>query len=179
MPAVPTALEFSIGVLSPTDLDTKLGDVLRFLMRRPHAMLRQGVTQTLVTSTATPITFTTEEVDDDVDGVGGHDNAINPSRYTARYAGWYQVGGVVAYAANATGRRACWWRVTGADINASATAIPAAAANATEAVAETRQVFLNVGDYVELIGYHERGANLDTFVSAMEASSMSVLWISN
>lgn len=178
MATVPTTHTVLDGLATSSEMNTYFRDPIDFLMNRPAARVRQTATQTITTGTLTSITFTTEDLDDDPAGTGAHSTSVNTSRYTAVYPGWYQVSGVVSFAANATGVRAASWAVNGTAINASASAIPNnGAATIVDVPAPTIQVFLNVGDYVELQGYHERGANLDTFVSGQHASSMDVQWV--
>lgn len=177
MPVVPVPPTIEVGVSDTTELNL-LRDCLRFCLSPPIAELRQTVLQTLTTATATAITFTTEDVDTDVDGVGGHDNVTNNTRFTARYAGWYLVSGGVVYAVNATGPRYAWWRVNGTDVNGSTGVMNAFASNFISVQARTKLLYLNINDYVELIGYHEAGSNLDTAVSARNQSTMSVGFVS-
>jgi len=180
MPVVPGTHTVTGTVATTSEMNTFFRDPINYLLVRPHAQLLQIVVQTLTTAVAAAITFTSETVDTDVDGVGGHDNVTNNSRWTARYAGWHLLGGGVAFAANATGRRASWWQVNGTAVNGSSVAVAAAIGGLETVVpARSMQVFLNVGDYVELMGYQESGGNLNTFSSTFNASSMSVLWVTN
>jgi len=179
MPTVPQVPAVTTGIYTSSQLSA-LATATNFNARPPRAQLLQTVVQTLTTAVAAPITFTTEIIDTDYLGGSGHDNVTNPSRYTANFPGLYLLGGGAAFAANATGRRACWWQVNGIAVNGSSVAGPAAIGG-LETVVSAREieVFLNVGDYVELMGYQESGGNLNTFSSTFNASSMSVLWVSN
>jgi len=154
-------------------------DPINFLLNRPHAELRQTTTQSFVTGTNTAVQFNAEDVDTDVDGVGGHDNVTNNTRYTARYPGWYLISGVIEFNANATGTRFAWLAVNGTDVNGSVGRGIADAAGSSVTPSRPKLIFLNVGDYVELIGFQTSGGALGTVVSARDQSSMSVLWMSN
>lgn len=178
MPAVPVPPTFEVGVSDTTELNL-LRDCLSFLLNPPRAELRQTSSQTFTTSVAAATQFNAEDLDTDVDGVGGHDNAVNNTRYTARYPGWYLISGACEHNANATGDRFAWLMVNGADVNASVGFIAGDATAATPTPARTKKVFLNVGDYVELVGFQSSGANLGTSVAGRDQSSMSVQWVGN
>lgn len=169
VPAVPT---FDVGVLNTTTMN-QLSSVLSFLSAPPAALLRQTVAQSLTTATWVPITFTTE----DFDTVNGHDNSTNPSRYTAVYAGRYRCSGAVAFAASATGRRLTKWMVNGSDVNGSGIYSPATAASVAKVPAATMDIYLNVGDYLELAATQESGGTINTAVGGpTDTSIMCVRW---
>jgi hypothetical protein len=172
--AVPSSHTFVDGVLTSSEMNAYIRDPISFLLQPPLARLRQTVVQSIPSSTFTAITFTTEDVDTDVDGVGGHSNAINTSRFTSRYSGWYEIGGGVAYAANATGRRLAHFYVNGAAVNGAQVALPATAANDSAVPAKLTLVYLAVGDYVELMAYQESGGALNTFSSLGGMSTLEI-----
>lgn len=90
------------------------------------------------------LTFDVELADND----GMHDNAVNPSRITARTAGIYHITGIVGYDANASPK----WvdiRKNGATIVASVNADPVDSGSTRMHVNATLE--LAVGDYVELV----------------------------
>lgn len=143
----------------------------------PGFRLRQTSTQTLTTSVWTSLTYTVEDLDDDPDGTGGHSTSVNTSRFTARYTGWYPVGGVAGFAANATGGRMTRWAINGTALNASCTLMPSAGAgNSTHCAANADRVFLTEGDYLELQGLQASGGNLATIATGEFASSMNGHW---
>lgn len=178
MVAVPTAPTFSDGVLDTSQLN-QVRDVLRFLSTPPIADMNQTVAQTLTTSVFAAVTFTTETVDTDVDGIGGHDTSSNTSRYTARYPGWYQCSGGGGFAVNATGIRATRWAVNGTAVNGSQTAEATTAATSAEWAARTKHFYLNAGDYVELQLFQNSGGNLNTDVTTADQSHVSIRWVSS
>lgn len=167
------------AVSSSSEMNAYVRDPLNFLLKTPMAELRQAVAQVLTTGVAAAITFTASDVDQDYLGGSGHSNSVNTSRYTANYAGWYQVSGEVAYVANAVGRRAAIWTVNGTSVFSGQLAGPATAASDCEFGARTKFVFLNIGDYVELLGFQESGGNLSTLVLSNIVSGMSIRWVSN
>lgn len=176
MPTVPAVPTFSPGVLTTSQMN-QLCDAINFLHSPPIAKLRQTVAQTLTTGVNTAITFTTESVDSDVDGVGGHDNASNTSRYTARYAGWYGVAGGVSFIGNATGIRLVRFAVNGtADDASDSLLINAGAGNTQRQPSRTTMVYLNEGDYVELYATQTSGGNLNTVATAGGEQSHMTVW---
>ena len=181
MPAVPeTKAGWTNGVdaLNTTNLNAYLRDPIAFLMRPPHANLRQTATQAIANGVTTAVAFNTEDVDTDVDGVGGHSTTTTNSRYTARYAGWYQLSGGVCFASNATGYRFARWLLNGAAVPGSEVRISATATSITQVSARTVEVYLNVGDYVELGASQSTGASLSTSATDPDQSSMTVRWVS-
>lgn len=180
MPVVPTAPTISSGVVTSSQFD-QIRDAVRFSLNPPIAELKQTTLQSVANSPSNAvITFGAEDVDDDVDGVGGHSTSVDTSRYTARYPGWYQVSGHVSWAGNATGRRWTWFRVNGVNVEGSQVARAATSASDISVPAVTKQVYLSIGDYVELVAMQDSGAALDTYVGSVQAySHMSVRWVSN
>jgi hypothetical protein len=140
----------------------------------PMVHLRQTTLMSLTNNAGTAITFTTE----DVDTINGHSTSSNTSRYTPNDSGWYLLGGAVSFASNATGRRGTWWRKNGVDINGSETVIGASAAGSLTVPARTIVVQLNgTTDYVELMGFQDSGAGLNTAVTATQQPSMTAVKI--
>jgi hypothetical protein len=179
MPAVPAVPSVVSGVY-PSSSVSALVAVQSFLLKPPAAELRQIVAQTLTNSTGGAITFTASDVDQDylTASNAGHSNSVNTTRYTANFPGWYQLGGVVAFVPNATGRRANWWAVNGSTLNASQCAYAATAASDCEVATRVKQAYLNIGDYVELFGYQESGGNLNTNTTGSASSGVSIKFVS-
>ncbi len=179
MPAVPqTKATWTNGVdaLDSTNLHAYLRDPLAFLMNKPAAELRSSVTQNIPTGAFTPLTFNTEAVDTDPDGVGGHSTVTNTSRYTARYAGWYRCSASVTYATNTTGRRGMRWAVNGTAVPASAVLLPPSG-GATSAIAAPGQlIYLAEGDYLEAQAFQDSGVSLATLASSDNQSRTAVEW---
>lgn len=179
MATVPTVPEFTSGVLTSTQLN-QLSDAVSYALMPPLAKLKQTSVQTLTTSVWTSIALDTEDADTDIDGTGGHDNVTNNSRYTARYPGWYQASGGVAFAGNTTGRRGVRFAVNGSLVDASGTVIIATSPSAVTMPASADHIYLNAGDYLEIQGLQESGGNLNTAASASESRPrMTVRWVSN
>lgn len=169
-------LALGIEATLQTQIST-LQALIDFVRNKPAAELRQTVAQSISDSTWTSLTFTTEDLDTDPAGTGGHSTSVNTSRYTAVYAGWYLLGGGYSSAVNATGQRGTRWAVNGLVVSASRAFIAATAAVGFELPARMKRVFLNVGDYVELQVWQNSGAPLNTDTSSAEVgSSMSIAW---
>lgn len=180
MAIVPVLPPVTAGAVYPTSSPSALIAAAAFAQKPPMAQLRQIVAQSIASGSFVAITFTAADVDQDFAGTFGHSNSVNTSRYTANYAGWYEVSGAVAWAANATGRRASQWFVNGAGVAGSQQATPATAANDAEVPARTMMIYLNVNDYIELQGFQESGGALNTFVGSTPGQShMMVRWVSN
>jgi hypothetical protein len=181
MPVVPTVPALGDGILLPGDLNAGLIAAINFVLYKPIARLQQSVGQSLPNAAWTTLTWDVEYVDDDPDHVGGHDNAVNNSRYTARYAGHYGFGGGVSFVANAVGVRGSRWAVNGVALAASGVVVQAVttAAITTEIPATAIVFYLNLGDYVEMQAFQSSGGALLTNVSAASASSMRNSWERN
>lgn len=173
--AVPDTHDFADGIFLSSEANAYIRDPIRFLLNRPVAELRQSATQSLSNTTWTSITYDVEDLDTDA----AHSTSSNTSRFTAPYAGWYQVSGGVEFAVSATGQRGVAFAVNGTLVNASRVFVSATAATGMSVPARTKLVFLNVGDYVEVQAWQNSGGALNTFSSAEAASSMSVVWVRN
>lgn len=177
MATVPSARSWSANEdVTSTNMNSGIRDPINFLMEPPIAELRQTAAQSLTTSTWTSITFGVEDVDNDFASTGGHSTVTNTSRYTAVYAGWYFLGGGVAFASNATGIRATRWAINGSAVNGSQCTDSPITGNPHNVPGRGKFVFLAVGDYVELQGFQSSGGALNTAVSTDSQSSMSVGW---
>lgn len=153
---------------------------LSWLRNKPAAMLRQTSAQSFPASTYVPVTWQTEDLDDDPDGVGGHSTSVNASRYTARYAGWYRVGGGFSFASNATGIRHAVWAVNGTTLSGTAIAVDATAnSSSTRLPMRSLLVNLGVGDYVELWAWQGSGSSLSSDATGAGQGCMSIDFVRN
>jgi hypothetical protein len=174
MAAVPGTHDFADAQATSTEMNTFVRDPINFLLSPPIAALRQTVLQTITTATMTACLFD-EEI---IDSVDGHSTTVNTSRYTAVYAGWYQVAGGTGYAANVTNRRANRFAVNGTLVNGSGVYLPTTATSTCETPSRAFFVFLNVGDYVEFYIYQDSGGNLNTAVTTDQQCSFMIRWVS-
>ena len=162
--------------LDSTNLHAYLRDPLAFLARRPAAMLRQTAAQSIPNGSWTPVTFGVEDLDDDPDAVGGHSTSTNTSRYTARYPGWYRVGGGVGIVSNATSIRGLAVAKNGTRVLGSDVMVPAGSGASTRIATRAILVALAEGDYVELHAWQSSGGSLNTSVVDQEQPSLAVTW---
>jgi hypothetical protein len=151
---------------------------LAFLVRPPIARLRRINTQNIINNVAIAVIWEVADIDTDMEGVGGHD-AGQPTRYTARYPGWYQISGGMSFAPNATGVRVVSWSVNGSMIPGSDSLQPTLAGFSLRMAAKTELVYLAEGDYVELKGYQTSGGVLGIVASNDEQPTMNVRWVSS
>jgi|SRR5881394_3394713 len=178
MAAVPGTHDFADSQAPSTEMNTFVRDPINFLLTPPIAVLRQTVAQTITTGTMTAATFDTEDLDTNVSATSQHDNVTNNTRFTAVYAGWYQVSGGTGYSANVTNRRANRWAVNGASLSGTGVYLPTTPTGTCETPSRTFFLFLNVGDYVEFQIYQDSGGNLNTAVSTDQQTTMMVRWVS-
>lgn len=175
MPTVPAVPTFATGILTTSQMN-QIRDALTFALAPPKARLRQATLQSVPNNAFTAIAFETE----DNDSANGHDNAVNNSRYTVQYPGWYLVSGGIGFAASATGNRAVDIRVNGSMANGSQTNVPALAGGSTTQVSLSSElVYLTVLDYVEIFGFQNTGGSLNTSVTGDQQPRMNVVWKSN
>lgn len=155
---------------------------LTLLENMTAVRMRQTSVQSIANNTWTGITCTAEDLDDDPVGGASHSTSSNTSRITPAYAGWYLYGGAVAFAtAAAVSQRGAAMAVNGTLKDGTAVLLPSAlAANITIVPTRPDIVFLNgTTDYVELMGYQNAGAGLNTFATAENQSGFFICRIRN
>lgn len=176
MATVPVTRTWVAGeVVTAAHFNTNIRDVLQFLLAPPIFRGRQTSAQSIANITSVAITLDTE----DFDTAGGHSTVSNTSRYTAVYPGYYQHSGGLSYSSDATGTRAAEWGKNGTLINGGSALLSAVNGNSTRLATRTDYTFLNVGDYLELFAFQNRGSALNTAVTNQEQSTMAVKWESN
>jgi hypothetical protein len=177
MTAVPVTRTFVSGeVVLASYFNTNINGPIGFLLAPPIFEGYSAANQSLSNNTFTALTLDTEYVD----SAGGHSTVTNTSRYTAVYAGWYNVAGVASFAANATGQRAVRITVSGTTIHGGSQSLPVTTAATICALAQSDiLVFCNVGDYVEIQGFQLSGGSLNTAASGGYEPSMKTAWRSN
>jgi hypothetical protein len=117
--------------------------------------LNHNTTQGMVNNTVQAVVFNTELQDTD----GYHDTSSNTSRVTVPTSGLYSISGNVRWPTNATGARDIYFRVNGAGTFYGETDVAALASNDT-ITSSTTSIYLNAGDYLELMGYQNSGGTL-------------------
>lgn len=114
-----------------------------------------------------------------IDTDSGHSNTVNNSRYTCQVQGIYWTTGIVAFSSTGSaGRFDSVIAVNSTIIEGSGTFLTRLAATAQRQVASAL-VFLNVGDFVEIWGRQNSGANavLDTGAAGTAEPAFNVMWI--
>jgi hypothetical protein len=136
--------------------------------------LYNSTTQSVNNTTATPLTMDTEVYDTHGFHTGSSSQAVVPAGMAGKYIA---VGGTY-FPADTDGS----YRIVAIGVNGSAVAPhtrvpPKASATADPALTATAIVNLNVGDYVELIAYHDSGAaaSLGHASNAEMRSSLSLM----
>lgn len=178
MAVVPSTRTWVAGeVVTASHFNSNIRDVLLYLLSPPIMELRQTSAQTIGTGGSfAAFTFTTE----DFDSSGMHSNSVNTSRATAVYPGYYLHHGATAYGPNGTGSRGSRWAVNGTEVNSSEIMLPTVGASFNHCnPARGRFLFLNVGDYSELLGWQTSGGNLNTPAGAQAGASFGMIWESN
>jgi hypothetical protein len=158
--AVPSPYTASTGSFITAALwNTQVRDAVSFLADPPRF---SGLCTTSPTIATGSTGFTTLSIDTEIyDTEGGHSPSTNPSRYTAVYAGLYKVTYSVSYGVNSTGSRAARITVNGAQPSAPGSVIQSPTPTTVSWVgAGSFEVFLNVGDYVELGTFQTSGGNM-------------------
>lgn len=159
-------------IVTAAELNSNVRDAGNFFLSWPVFEGRQTVAQSLTNNTSTPITLDTEDIDTD----NGHSTVTNTSRYVGATAGRFEVCGKVGFASNATGTRVAWLAKNGTAINGSGTQVSAAAGGAVTLLPTPRMtVTLNgTTDYVEVLGVQTSGGALNTDVTTLDQSILSV-----
>jgi hypothetical protein len=157
---VPSPRTFAVSEVEVASYLNSIRDALLFLLNPPIGQFYQSAAQSVPNAGWTSLTFDLT----DRDTYGGHSNVTNNSRYTAIVAGVYELTGGGGFATNATGTRDVAWAKNGVLLSApGATGTSNAVTGLQSAVdVPTLQIFLNVGDYVELQAFQSSGGNLNT-----------------
>lgn len=155
MATVPTAYTWTVGeLMTASKLNSYLRDAVGFLLARPYATLTHTLAQSIPDSTNTALSFNTEVADTD----NGHSTTSTISRYVVQTAGIWTVTGSVPWNLNAVGKRECFVRTNGAfEFSSSAIVV---GANVRCSLSVTDKVACSVGDYIEIVGWHNGGAGI-------------------
>lgn len=151
---------------------------LGILANPPRVRAYQSAATTSLTSgTVTAIGFDAEDAQF-ADPQGLHSTTTNNSRFTvpSGWAGVYSYSGIVTFAGNATGARTVGVGINGVTpINGSENT--EAPGNTTQtAVLIADEVFLNVGDYLQLLAVQNSGSTLATVIALPFTSRFTVTW---
>lgn len=148
------------GGVAPASWGDTVRDDLEFLISPPQCSFEHSTTQTVATSTWTPLRGNTENYDTDtMHASGSSGTPPTDSKATATTAGKYDVNAVVEWAANATGYRSARLMVN----NTTAYPIftgPNNGGTGTLRIAAGRTLILAAGDYVVVELWQNSGGNL-------------------
>jgi len=121
---------------------------MAFLTNRPIFAMYQTVSVSAAANTWTAMPMQTVVID----GWGSY-SAQNATRYTAVDSGWYKPRGTICWSnAQTSGFRSAMVAVNGARVPGSAQDVPASP-DYTTVASKPVLVWLNSGDFVELVGY--------------------------
>lgn len=171
---VPTPRTFGVSEVETAAYLNSLRDAVTFALNPPVGQFYQSAVQSVPNGAWTSLNFDLT----DRDTYGGHSNVTNNSRYTAVVAGVYELTGGGGFATNATGTRDVAWAKNGTLLTAPGGTCTANAVSGLQTAvdAPTLQVFLNVGDYVELQAFQSSGGALNV-ATGQYGSLMGVKWI--
>jgi len=131
--------------------------------RMPRVNVGRTVAQSVPSGTPTIIGWDSESFDTD----SMHDNVTLFTRLIvpAGLTGRWRVEAQVGFAANATGTRAVWITVNGVSTRWTQSENPVNSASAGVGLYTSRELMLNAGDYVELVGFQSSGINIGVVTS--------------
>jgi hypothetical protein len=158
--AVPVPANGVAGVdVTAAFWNAQVRDSAGFLVAPPLLTMVQTAVTSIPNNAWTALGFDTNTVD----SYSGHSTTVNNSRYVAQVAGWVRACGSACFVANTTGIRGVRLAVNGTAINASAHYTdPTNAGAVTTIPTPTKNVFLNVGDYIEVHAIQTSGGALNT-----------------
>lgn len=139
---------------------------------KPRCRVYRTTAQNIAHNTQTGISFDAERVD-----TGAmHSTSVNTSRMTvpAGGAGWYDLGGHVEFAGNATGYRNLSIRLNGATYIAVENIGPVSTTVMRMSIHTEYQ--LAVGDYFELVAFQTSGAGLDVNAAGNYSAEAYMTW---
>lgn len=135
-----------------------------YLYSPPKVLVYNSAAQSIADNTLTAVTFNTEAHDTDTI----HSATSNTSRLTIVTAGYYHVKGQVSWAASTASYRMAQIRYNGSTILGQALAHPVQAAGVATIHELSKDLFLNAGDYVELMVKHQVGSAINVNGGAAE-----------
>lgn len=128
--------------------------------------------QTLTNATSTALEFDSEVFDTDT----YHDNVTNNTRLTAPTTGYYQATGAARFSASDVGARNLEIRVNGTDRYSAVSLSPNEDGTNSSSAVTFATLYLQAGDYVELMATQTSGGNLDTLASSSQTQPRFTLY---
>ncbi|SRR6266487_3263688 len=176
MGTVPSFRTWVAGeIVTAAYMNGNVRDAGNFFIGQPIVQIYQATLQSIGNSTMTSLAFDASDVDTD----SGHSNVTNNSRYTGKTAGWFQFGGGVGFAANATGARGGRWMKNGSVVAHGSMIGKGVDTASFQAGFPARDIFVQLNgstDYVELQAFQTSGGNLNTD-AADHACYLNGKWI--
>lgn len=167
---VPSPRTFGVNEIETGGFLNSLRDALLFLLNPPMAVVYQTTVQSLTSGVAAAVSFDTTTVDT----YGMHSNSTNNSRATAVVAGWYLITATIQYAnTSAAHNRNVTINKNGVQVPQFGVAGLSGDTGVFPMVSAGAWVFLNAGDYVEVIAYQDSGGAVNTHTLG---SSLSIGW---
>lgn len=173
---VPPIANWNVGTEPPTStiFNSRIRDALNFLISRPMGVFRKSGNQSTSNNTATAIGWDVEDLDND----GGHSNVTNNTRYTSQSAGWFHVSCTLHWAANATGFREVWFRVNADNTRRHGYCVLEVDDGVEgKDTNSSTHIYLNAGDYVEVMGRQSSGGTLATTNDGRD-TRFEIEWVS-
>ena len=143
----------------PAAWGLQVRDNFETLAKPPRVRVRRTTDMSIPTGVQTAISWTSVVRDLDYDGVSPHWTNTAPTRLTSRRTGTYEVGFGAFFNLNGSGQRQMGVRVNGAGERVLGYYGAGSAASFTGS-AVSGEVDLNSGDFIEVVGFQDTGANL-------------------
>lgn len=171
MAILPAPRTWTIGeLLTAAKLNLDLRDGLNFLLAPPRVALQKSINQTISNNLFTIVLWDVELVDSD----SGHSLVSNTGRYTAQTAGWFDFVAMGYWSSDSS----VGTRVVALNRNGSSTGWQANVGLTTTnscLVPMSGFIFLNVGDYIEFLVFHDSGSNR-LIQGGSTGSQFCVIW---
>lgn len=167
----PTAQKTAGDLITSALWNVGVVEFSNFITSVPTVRVRQGASQTLTSGSWAALGMNISDIDTD----SGHSNSVNNSRYTCQVAGWYYAEGYLATTAGASSRFEASIAKNGTIVGGSATFL--IKTNDLQSIVCGTLVQLAVGDYIEVWGRQNSGANVSTFDGSDLAPCMNAFWV--
>lgn len=157
------------GVTAGQDITEAWGDSVAAALTAYGCVLLRTATQSISDATDTAVTFPTGSVTEVLDSHTFHDGGTNTARITIPTGGdaWYDIGGAVEFAANATGHRQVWLEVNGVEVPGSRSTNAGYATVNNRLATPTLPYLLAATNYVTLNVRQSSGGSLNLAASGV------------
>jgi hypothetical protein len=164
MPTTPyvdpdTVFDPATGLFLPASWLSTVRDNQEFFARPPGCKVLRTSIQSVVTGTWDSVAFTAADAYD-TDGFHNPSSSAEQITVPAGLGGWYQVNATIRWNTGNVGDRAIRAIVNSSTVYDGDVVDAAQFASAVTIVNFADEILLNVGDVLEIQGYHQQGANL-------------------